>query len=302
MSFPTSLDNLDATSPLASDNLGTGPHSSLHDQERTAVDAIEAKIGIDSSAVTTSHDYKLSGVTGTDKAVSKTGTETLTNKTLTSPAINTPTITTPTIRDWDGWVDANETWTYASATTFTISADKTSKYSIGDKVRFQNNDSGTYLYAYIVNVAYSAPNTTVTVVGNAVPNATITDNYYSKVDTPVNFPRSFSYTPTFTGFSTDPSSLASNFIIRGNVLIWHFGASVVGTSNATTFTISAPVASYVNFWSLILVHDNGSWQTLPGTISAAAGGTTFSLYKTIITGIWTSSGEKSAHFTISYII
>lgn len=52
---------------------------------------VEAKIGIDSSAVNTSHDYKLSGVTGTDKAVSKTGTETLTNKTLTSPVLNTPT-------------------------------------------------------------------------------------------------------------------------------------------------------------------------------------------------------------------
>lgn len=52
---------------------------------------VEAKIGIDSSAVTTSLDYKLSGVTGTDKAVSKTGTETLTNKTLTSPVVNSPT-------------------------------------------------------------------------------------------------------------------------------------------------------------------------------------------------------------------
>jgi len=59
---------------------------------------VEAKIGIDSSAVTTSHDYKLSGVTGTDKAVSKTGTETLTNKTLTTPVINgvlTGTMTPP---------------------------------------------------------------------------------------------------------------------------------------------------------------------------------------------------------------
>lgn len=51
------------------------------------INAIAAKVGIDSSAVTTSHDYKLSGVTGNDKAVSKTGVETLTNKTLTTPVI-----------------------------------------------------------------------------------------------------------------------------------------------------------------------------------------------------------------------
>lgn len=64
--------------------LGTVGHAAAHN-------ALEAKVGIDGSSVTTSHDYKLSGVTGTDKAVSKTGTETLTNKTLTSPVINSPT-------------------------------------------------------------------------------------------------------------------------------------------------------------------------------------------------------------------
>lgn len=62
-----------------------------------AVEALEAKVGANSSAVTTSHDYKLSGVTGSDKAVSKTGTETLTNKTLTSPTITTPSISSPVI-------------------------------------------------------------------------------------------------------------------------------------------------------------------------------------------------------------
>lgn len=76
MAFPTSLTN-------AADG--------VTDVLAAHINAVEAKIGIDSSATTTTHDYKLSGVTGTDKAVSKTGTETLTNKTLTSPVINTPT-------------------------------------------------------------------------------------------------------------------------------------------------------------------------------------------------------------------
>lgn len=59
--------------------------------------AVATKVGIDSSGVNTTFDYKLSGVATGDKAVSKTGTETLTNKTLTSPTINTPTIATPSI-------------------------------------------------------------------------------------------------------------------------------------------------------------------------------------------------------------
>ncbi len=57
---------------------------------------MEAKVGQNASAVTTSHDYKLSGVTGVDKAVSKTGSEVLTNKTLTAPVMTAPVLGTPT--------------------------------------------------------------------------------------------------------------------------------------------------------------------------------------------------------------
>jgi hypothetical protein len=91
MPFPTDLDNFfdpGATTPLNNTPKG---HSDWHTDPNTAIEALEEKVGADSSAVTTSHDYKLSGVTGSDKAVSKTGTETLTNKTLTSPVINNPT-------------------------------------------------------------------------------------------------------------------------------------------------------------------------------------------------------------------
>jgi len=84
--FPTSLDNL--TNPTAANTLASPAHHTQHSDANDAIEALEAKVGIDGSATTTSHDYKLSGVIGSDKAVSKTGSETLTNKTLTSPIIN----------------------------------------------------------------------------------------------------------------------------------------------------------------------------------------------------------------------
>jgi hypothetical protein len=59
----------------------------------TELRAAQTKIGVDGSAVTSSLDYKLSGVTGTDKAVSKTGTETLTYKTLNPVAKVVQTVT-----------------------------------------------------------------------------------------------------------------------------------------------------------------------------------------------------------------
>jgi hypothetical protein len=90
INFPSSLDTL--SNPTGSDLLENATsaldHDVQHSNANDAIEALEAKVGANSSAVTTSHDYKLSGVTGSDKAASKTGTETLTNKTLTAPQIN----------------------------------------------------------------------------------------------------------------------------------------------------------------------------------------------------------------------
>jgi hypothetical protein len=90
----------------------------------------------------------------------------------------------------DGWIDALDTWTYVSATTFTIGIDATSYLQPGDKLRWKQG--GAYKYGWVKSVTYSAPNSTVTLVGTnlyTLTNATITDNYYSKVETPVGFPK-----------------------------------------------------------------------------------------------------------------
>jgi len=83
INFPTSLDTL--VNPTATDQVATVSHADQHANANDAIEALEAKVGADGSAVTTSHDYKLSGVTASDKAASLTGSETLTNKTLTTP-------------------------------------------------------------------------------------------------------------------------------------------------------------------------------------------------------------------------
>lgn len=58
-SFPTALDSL--TNPSGSDpmNSVTVDHASQHANANDAIEALEAKVGVDSSAVTTSHDYKM---------------------------------------------------------------------------------------------------------------------------------------------------------------------------------------------------------------------------------------------------
>jgi len=66
INFPTSLDVF--TDPTASDQLNLPSHSGQHTDLNNAVEALEAKVGADGSAVTTSHDYKIAqleaGATG----------------------------------------------------------------------------------------------------------------------------------------------------------------------------------------------------------------------------------------------
>lgn len=87
VNFPSSLDSF--VDPTATSKTNSPAHSTQHINTNDAVEKLEAKVGVDGSAVTTSHDYKLSGVTGVDKAVSKTGTEDLTNKSLKSGTVIT---------------------------------------------------------------------------------------------------------------------------------------------------------------------------------------------------------------------
>lgn len=94
-SFPTSIPSIASVS--SGDTLAAANHASKHNAMKDEIIALATKVGVDSSAVTSTHDYKLSGVTGSDKAASVTGAETLSNKTLTSASLTSPTITTPTV-------------------------------------------------------------------------------------------------------------------------------------------------------------------------------------------------------------
>jgi len=55
--FPTSLDSL--TNPASGDSLSSPSHAGQHADANDAIEALEAKVGVNGSAVTTSLDYKV---------------------------------------------------------------------------------------------------------------------------------------------------------------------------------------------------------------------------------------------------
>lgn len=56
--FPTSLDSL--TNPDSSSTMVSVPHVDQHANANDAIESLQTKVGVDNSAVTTSHDYKIS--------------------------------------------------------------------------------------------------------------------------------------------------------------------------------------------------------------------------------------------------
>ena len=97
----------------------------------------------------------------------------------------------------DGWIPANETWTYASADdptyTFTISAfDATAKYTPGMKIKLTQSTGGTK-FAFITKVVFDDPGSTITAYFGTdynLENEAITAPYYSMLKAPFGFPLS----------------------------------------------------------------------------------------------------------------
>lgn len=151
--------------------------------------------------------------------------------------------------DDDGWREANETWTYASATTVTVSSDVTGKYGIGDKVKLTQT---TVKYFYITAISYSSPNTTITLTAGTsytVANAAITLPYYSKTETPQGFPHFFAYTPTWSTTGNQPSigngSISGKFTFSGELVTITIGFFLGSSSTTGTgeFQFTSPFPS-----------------------------------------------------------
>ena len=143
---------------------------------------------------------------------------------------------------WNGWMIADETWTYASATTITVPAGATSKYQKGDKIKLTQT---SVKYFSIVSVA----DTVLTVTGGSdytVADVAISANYYSKAENPQEFPDWFNWAPTYGASGsmtyTQVTTNVAKFKIIGKCCYVEFGArGTTGGTASTDITVTPPV-------------------------------------------------------------
>jgi len=163
-SFPASLDTL--TNPTSGDSLNSPSHSGQHSDANDAIEALQAKVGVDGSAVATSIDYKLNNTVAT-----LTGTQTLTNKTLGSGVLVSPeerwsisataatgTVDVDTVTSTAVYYTSNATanWTFNFRGDGSTSLD--SVLTTGDSitVAFAVTNGGTAYYPTVFQVDGSA--------------------------------------------------------------------------------------------------------------------------------------------------
>lgn len=210
----------------------------------------------------------------------------------------------------DGWYPAGATWTYASATSFTVAGDYSGILVQGVKIKLTQT---TVKKFSVTSSDYSSPNTTVNITAGddyTLVNAAITEPYYSLFEAPEGFPETFSWTPTFTGFSADPTG-THKFRILPHGMYVDVQHSSNGTSNANTFYFTPPpgiqLPDNATLGLLYLAIDNNSIVvTSPGKVLSAVTATNlYRIWKDYAqTGDthWTTSNGKRCRFSIVHPI
>lgn len=146
----------------------------------------------------------------------------------------------------DGWVAAYkqdgtaETWTYASATTFTVSGDLTTKYYKGVKIKFTQTSAK---YFYVTASSHADGTTTVTVTGGSdysVANAAITSPYYSLADKPQGFPNAFNYSVTWSSTGASQPAIGNGTLTGSFSIANGYVTAVVTLFCGSTTTYGDP--------------------------------------------------------------
>jgi len=214
--------------------------------------------------------------------------------------VTADSLDTAVLKGWDGWLTDDDTWVYVTAATFKIvGKDVTARFAKGTKLKFSQT---TTKYAVVAASSFST-DTTVTIIVNTthvLANAAITAPFYSYAARPQGYPDYFAYTPTYTGFSANPTSEECKFSTHGNRIFVRIAGASAGTSNATGFTATSPVTAVAAALGIGNGVDNSSVLSSPSRCVIPAASAVITIHKDFASGAWTGSGNKYCTAEISH--
>lgn len=210
----------------------------------------------------------------------------------------------------DGWLDVDESATYASATSITLAVDVQDMFPTGCRVRLKQS-AGTWKYFTVVSSSVDVSDIlTLNLLGGSdysVANEAISRMQVSYMSgAQPGWPGWFNYSPTLTGWSVTPPTYIYRFAPIGRKITLIIAQQANGTSNATSVAGSLPVAaasvsgSNLTWLSTGLGVDNGVTLTIPIRVDIVSGNTLFGCYTNMASGAWTASGNKRVYFQIDY--
>ena len=110
------------------------------------------------------------------------------------------------------------------------------------------------------------------------------------------------WVPTFTGFSVDPTVTVARYIQIGKLCHCYL-ISGNGTSNATTFTLTLPVAAAntgIAKCSGGSAVDNGAALTTMPRVDTVVNSNVANIRSSPAAGAWTAANAKRVEFSITY--
>ena len=291
VNFPTTIDTL--TNPVWTNAVATVDHSLQHRNVNDIVEALEAKVGVDSSAITDSLDYKVAQNTAKVKATwAEVDTGTDDAKFATAKALadskNVPSVapwTSGNVLTSDGtdWVSeapsggGTSLWTAITATkvsgtTATVVGDQTAIFKKGMIVRW--TESSVDKVAMVSIPSTVSTNTTITFIGDTM--ASVTDFKYSVILGAEQFKEKFAYAGTVGAvlsdvmnayYATEPMKVIGADLQSGTAGVGTTTTIDINKAGTTMFTTKPVLATTVASSPLPFTADTTSALALGDRVS-----------------------------------
>jgi hypothetical protein len=198
----------------------------------------------------------------------------------------------------DGWFPTTDTITRTGTHSFTVPNDRTTPFRKGAK--FTYTDALASEFGVIASSVYTATDTatTVTLITNTdygMSTDAIADPALSYIESPAGWPQWFNWNAAPAGFSAAPASPSYRWRTSGTCIFIGYVEPSNGTSNATTFTATAPVAAAQNVTGVAgTLVDNGALRTVAGRVVMTSGSTAITFRTDMASGAWTNANGKRA--------